>query len=158
MPETNYCPCGSLKDYFLCCELIISSQQNTLTAEQLMRSRYSAYVKTEIDYLIDSTHISQRHLYNKENLRQWSENSDWLKLEIINTVNGNINDITGQVEFKAYYIENDQEIIHHELSEFKKENDKWYFVSGTKPTIKQKIGRNDLCLCGSGKKYKKCCL
>jgi len=27
-----------------------------------------------------------------------------------------------------------------------------------KPVVKkQKVGRNDLCPCGSGKKYKKCC-
>lgn len=157
MKDINSCPCGSLITYNLCCESVIKNQQKAITAEQLMRSRYTAYVKVEIDYLIASTHISQRYLYNKNALKQWAENSQWLKLEILRTIKGNFNDIAGQVEFKAYYIEDNLEEFHHELSDFKKENDQWYFVSGIKPVI-NKIGRNDLCFCGSGKKYKKCCL
>jgi len=95
-----------------------------------MRSRYSAYTKSEIKYLIQSTHISQRYLYNPTDLKNWADNSKWLKLEIIKTEKGNENDSKGKVEFKAYYIESGLEKIHHEISEFKKEKGLWYFVSG----------------------------
>ena len=52
--------------------------------------------------------------------------------------------------------------IKHEISEFHLIDNKWYYVDGKKPAIQEpttaKIGRNDSCPCGSGKKYKKCCL
>lgn len=163
MKENVFCPCGSQILYTECCQPIIKGLRNADTAEELMRSRYSAYVNVEIDYLINSTHITQRHLYTEENLREWAENSKWLKLEIINTKDGNKNNSTGYVEFKAYYLEDNQEKVHHELSLFKKENGIWFFVNGSKPMEKTekeksvKVGRNDPCPCGSGKKYKKCC-
>ena len=49
------CPCGSELSYAECCEPVIKGEKAAETAEQLMRSRYSAYVKTEIDYLLDLT-------------------------------------------------------------------------------------------------------
>ncbi len=159
----NICPCGSDKDYENCCQPIINGLRIAETAEKLMRSRYSAYVKFEIDYILKSTHISQKHLYSIEDIREWAKNSQWKKLEIISTKNGSSKEIIGEVEFKAYYIENNQDKIHHELSLFKKEDGIWYFVSGQNPKsiltqpITKKIGRNDPCSCGSGKKYKKCC-
>lgn len=155
------CPCGSGLLYSECCELFISGIKTPLTAEKLMRSRYSAYAKTEIEYLINTTHQEQMHLYNPQTLQKWSENSLWLKLEIINTKDGGINDSSGQVEFIAHYIEDGIKKTHHELSYFKKENGKWYFVKGENPKnsliVKAKIGRNEPCHCGSGKKFKKCC-
>jgi SEC-C motif-containing protein len=53
--------------------------------------------------------------------------------------------------------------VHHERSQFRKVDGRWYFVSGQKisaPPLKrdaEKVGRNDPCPCGSGKKFKKCC-
>ena len=46
---------------------------------------------------------------------------------------------------------------------FRKEGDEWFYVEGNvyakQPVRREtpKIGRNDPCPCGSGKKYKKCC-
>lgn len=154
------CPCGSSLAYINCCEPIIKSNKIAKTAEELMRSRYSAYTKAEIDYLLNSTYTSQRHLYTQKSLRDWAEKSQWLKLEIVSTIKGQKHDNSGLVEFKAYYHENGIAKIHHELSTFIKKDGYWYFESGIQPEEKKikKIGRNDTCLCGSGKKYKKCCL
>ena len=54
-------------------------------------------------------------------------------------------------------------MVHHELAEFRKSGDTWYFFDGkmvgpgqfTRET--PKVGRNDPCPCGSGRKFKKCC-
>lgn len=155
---SNICPCGSNKTYENCCEPFIKGLSLPPTPEKLMRSRYAAYVKAEINYLIETTYPLKRHLYNQKDILDWSTTSTWKKLEIISTKDGNENDITGKVEFKAYYIQNSKDEIHHELSSFIKEKGKWYFEQGIKPlTINRQIGKNEFCPCGSGKKYKKCC-
>lgn len=160
MSEEN-CPCGSNKIFADCCEPFIKETRLPETAEQLMRSRYSAYDKKGVDYLFNTTYPEYQKYYDKKSIRQWAENTKWQKLEVIRTVKGQKTDITGQVEFKAYYSENGIGKVHHELSEFKKENNKWFFQFGREPKINQnkaeKIGRNEPCTCGSGKKYKKCC-
>lgn len=161
--NNSLCFCGSHKPYKRCCELIIKDIKLAETSEELMRSRYSAYCKHEIDYLINSTHISQRHLYSYLDLKNWADRTQWQKLEIIKTKDGLKTNLSGEVEFKAYYIEDCIQKTHHELSFFKKEEGIWYFVSGKDPKSIQvpknseKIGRNDPCYCGSNKKYKKCC-
>ncbi|MBC7473822.1 MAG: YchJ family protein [Candidatus Sericytochromatia bacterium] len=161
MIDNQLCPCGTKLFYSECCEPIIKNIKKPLTAEKLMRSRYSAYAKTEILYLLETTHYLQRHLYNQDGMRKWSENSEWQNLEIIATKDGNENDLIGEVEFIAHYLENGEKKSHHELSFFKKEDDKWYFDYGITPNLDKKeiikLGRNEPCFCGSDKKFKKCC-
>ena len=59
------CPCGSGKDYVQCCSPYIQGTQVAPTAEALMRSRYSAYATSEIDYIYKPTHPSQRSKFNR---------------------------------------------------------------------------------------------
>jgi SEC-C motif domain protein len=157
------CPCGSNITYEECCRPIITGERKAATAEQLMRSRYSAYVKNELDYILTSLHPESRSDYDEKSTRAWAENTQWHKIDILQTAGGGPEDVEGEVEFIASYSENGVEKEHHELSSFKKEDGTWYFVSGKIAPIKQfirstpKTGRNDPCLCGSGKKYKKCC-
>jgi SEC-C motif-containing protein len=160
MINRELCPCGSVSLYALCCGPLISGEQEAQTAEQLMRSRYSAYTKAEVDYIIATTHPDYREDYNPQSIRQWAETSEWQKLEIIRTEKGGESDNEGWVEFIAYYSEKKTDKQHHELSYFKKTDGSWYFFSGTTPVKPQittlKAGRNEPCPCGSGKKYKKC--
>lgn len=96
-----------------------------------MRSRYSAYVVVDVEYLLRSTHPSTRKYYNAESIRQWAETSKWQKLEIEAVVGGGAKDKQGIVEFKGYYLDMNQNLqIHHERSNFLKELGKWFFVSG----------------------------
>ena len=163
MPEDNTCPCCSGKSYAECCEKIIRGEKKAATPEELMRARYSAYAKGEIDFIIDSTHSSQRDSSDREELRKWSLNSEWLGLEILNTEKGGPEDNEGFVEFIATYSDRSVKMEHHEYSEFRRENGDWYFydgkIVGQKPFVRTepKVGRNDPCPCGSGKKFKKCC-
>jgi SEC-C motif-containing protein len=133
------------------------------TAEELMRSRYTAHAKTEVDYVYETTHSSQRKKVNREQVAAWSKNSEWLGLEIDETEGGGPDDDAGSVTFTARYREKGKKVEHREVAEFKKEDGRWYFVDGRAPKAVQvirqgpKIGRNDPCTCGSGKKFKKCC-
>ncbi|HEY5973710.1 MAG TPA: YchJ family protein [Geobacteraceae bacterium] len=154
------CPCGSGEPYGDCCEPLISGVRLATTPEQLMRSRYSAYVKTAIDYLYETTHPAHRTGYDHEGTRQWAESAQWLGLEVVRSEDGPAKGV-GQVEFVARYLENDQEQRHHEVGQFKQEDGAWYFTEGKmvrpQPLRVAKIGRNEPCPCGSGAKYKKCC-
>lgn len=155
------CPCGTGLAYAECCEPIIKGQRPAETAEALMRSRYSAYVKVETDYIFESTHPKHREGYDHIGTKEWAEKAEWHGLEIVSTRGGGESDTMGEVEFVARYSEKGQLKVHHELGEFKKEQDTWFFTDGKaiaqKPIISNKIGRNDPCSCGSGQKYKKCC-
>lgn len=158
--SVDKCPCGSGASYAECCEPLIRGSRTPATAENLMRSRYSAYVKAEIDYLYNTTHPDHRKGYDHEGTRQWAESSAWEGLEIV-SARGGENDATGEVEFIATYREGETVHNHHELGKFGKVDDRWVFIDGKmvgpKPIISNKVGRNEPCPCGSGSKYKKCC-
>ncbi len=156
------CPCGSGKTFALCCEPYLTGNKQAPTAEAQMRARYSAYTTANMAY-IESTHSPKtRDSLDIDSSREWAEESDWLGLEIVQTENGGKSDNDGTVEFIARYRQNGEEHTHHEVSSFVKEMGRWYFLDGAPPrktVVREspKVGRNDPCPCGSGKKYKKCC-
>ncbi|WP_418964511.1 YchJ family protein [Cetobacterium sp.] len=134
---------------------------NFKTAEELMRARYSAFEKGDIEFIVETHHPETKENMDIEETRKWALNSEWLGLEIVSTENGTENDSEGIVEFKAFYKENGKEIVHHEKSRFVKVDNQWLYygwlpLQGT-IVKEERIGRNDPCTCGSGKKYKKCC-
>jgi SEC-C motif-containing protein len=157
----NNCPCGSGRDYAACCQPIITGKAPAATAEQLMRARYCAHVKVEVDFLYASTHPDHRQGYDHKSTRSWAEQSQWLGLEIVDTAQGGPEDEQGEVEFIARFRDKDGIHSHHERGQFVRHNGQWLFTDGTMvkspPRSVAKIGRNDPCSCGSGKKYKKCC-
>ncbi len=125
------CYCCSGKLFSTCCEPFIAGIHKPGTAEELMRSRYSAYATVAVEYIMQTTHISERARYNRKSIKEWAESSVWEKLEIISATQGRPEDTTGFVEFKAFYKDKAQKPhVHHEYSTFKKENDSWFFVSG----------------------------
>lgn len=170
------CACGTGKTYEDCCGLFISGKVRPSTAEALMRSRYTAFAKAEIDYLKSTLAPESGNDFDAKATKQWATKSEWKGLKILSTKKGGPSDDTGVVEFIATYRQNGVTLDHHEVSEFRKENGKWLFVNGESHTHKEgedhdhhhkapqvtvlrdapKIGRNDPCTCGSGKKYKKC--
>jgi len=160
MNETKNCPCGSGVEYADCCEPYITGAKNAPTAEALMRSRYSAYVKHAIDYIIGT--CIEGDSMSREGITDWSEKSNWLGLKIISVKNGGTDDSKGIVVFEATYERKGLKNIHSEIAKFAKQEDRWFFVDGKiapKPIVRmnEKTGRNEPCFCGSGKKYKYCC-
>ncbi|MFA8343305.1 MAG: YchJ family protein [Rhodothermaceae bacterium] len=157
------CPCGSRIDFEECCEKIFMGDAKAATAEALMRSRYTAYVEHNYRYLLESLHPDHRKDYDEEATKQWAESSEWTGLEIVSTEKGQENDTTGEVEFIANFRIKEHDLTHHEVAKFEKIDGDWYFVEGEDvkpaPVINDepKVGRNEPCPCGSGKKFKKCC-
>lgn len=156
----NRCPCGSNNAYLSCCGIYIEQHHLPTTPEQLMRSRYSAYTLANIDYIMKTMQGPAAQNFDPLSAKQWAEQAQWLKLEVLNAHIDSRDSTKGFVEFKAYYFINNLQQCLHEVSEFHLQNGQWYYVDGK--TTKQKtqltkINRNDPCICGSGKKYKKCC-
>ena len=118
------CYCTSNKLFENCCEPFLNKTIFPQIPEQLMRSRYSAYAIHNADYLIETTHVSERKNYSKAEILHWSKSNTWIKLEILEA-HDNI------VEFKAFYLDEKlQPKIHHEKSTFKQENGIWFYVDG----------------------------
>lgn len=164
MSETkDLCPCCSGKTYGECCEPIIKGTKKAPTAESLMRARYSAYEKQEIDFIINSCEDSKDiGEIDRRATEDWSKNSTWHGLKILRTEKGTEDDDEGIVEFEATYTKKQIRDVHHEIAYFKKINGEWLYSVGqlkTTTVVREgaKIGRNEPCPCGSGKKYKKCC-
>ena len=123
------CPCNPKKNYDDCCKKAHQNIKTVLTAEALMRSRYSAFVLAKIDYLQKSHHSNTRPSnQEKEEILQWAKSVNWLKLEVLNTVKGSKTDSIGTVEFKAYFMENGKIDVIHENSSFCKENKHWVYL------------------------------
>lgn len=163
MKNEENCPCNSGKTFGECCGPIIAGTAKAETAEQLMRARYSAYVSGDILFLKNSAILAVQKDFDEAAAKTWSQCSRWHGLEIVRTEGGQAGDKTGVVEFRALYSTNEEFCNHHEVSTFVKEGGDWKFEDGElvgEAPIKReepKIGRNDPCPCGSGKKYKKCC-
>ncbi len=103
---TNSCPCGSGKVYAECCGPLHSGEARASTAEQLMRSRFSAYALSNAAYLL------------------------WTRLEILGATDGGPFHTAGTVEFRAYYRERGgAEQFMQENSTFAREDGAWAYVS-----------------------------
>ncbi len=161
--STKSCPCGSGAPFSGCCEPVLEGRAKAERAEQMMRARYSAFATGAVDFLFTSHHSSTRRALKRRDLETWSRGSKWLGLEILGTEAGGPDDDKGTVSFRARYESAGKLTIHEERSEFAREEGEWRFVDGApiphEPVRREapKVGRNEPCPCGSGKKYKKCC-
>jgi len=151
--KINKCHCGSEQAFSECCEPILNQQQLAHSAEQLMRSRFSAFKLQHNQWLAQSWDDSTKPAnVNFEN------GLTWLDLNILNTSTEDGRHST--VEFEARYIKTGKVDAIHENSRFIQRDNHWFYVDGDylKTTFKPfKLGRNELCLCGSKLKYKNCC-
>ncbi len=146
------CRCGSGLPYEVCCGRYIEGSEKPTAALDLMKSRYSAYALGKGAYLVRTTVKENRYEADAALIDEFSQNSEWLKLEI---VQDSEDDTNAMVEFKAYYRDDDAIKLHHEKSTFVKEEGDWMYEAGL--LFKTVIGRNEPCPCGSGKKFKRCC-
>ena len=127
-----------------------------------MRSRYTAFALGEIDYLVDTLSPDIRGDFDPIEAGTTAGQAKWLGLEVRAVTDGGEDDDSGTVEFVARFSLAGQARVHHELAQFRREEGSWMCSGGTmdpkgQPRKVVKIGRNEPCPCGSGKKYKKCC-
>lgn len=152
------CPCGSGNYFNDCCESIIAGA-TAATPEILMRSRYTAFVQKQLNYLEQTNAPEIREDFNRAEAERAAAEIEWRGLNILHTTEKGD---TGTVEFVINFQRNGKELTQYELATFRRENGLWFYekgiVSKHPPTRHSlKIGRNDPCTCGSNKKYKKCC-
>ncbi len=123
------CPCGSTKIYEKCCGPYHAGEATPDTAENLMRSRYCAFLKKEYSYLEETLDPQTALSFDNEGNKAWAESVQLSRLEILRAEeSGN----KATVEFKAYYKNrsDDSEHVHHEVSKFRKQGGIWYFRQG----------------------------
>lgn len=157
------CPCGSGLGLAVCCAPLIEGRAAASTAEALMRSRYVAFTRHAVDYLLRTLTRAQRPHQDEKALRRWSEAANWIGLEILERTGGQAGDDAGEVEFVAHYRIDGQPRRHHERSRFRRVDGVWLYDGGRdmdapRPVRREsRVGRNHPCPCGSGLKFKKCC-
>lgn len=174
---TQHCHCGSGITFQQCCEPLLSGMQNADSAERLMRSRYSGFATNAFDYLIRTHHASKRQPEEHAQLQAQAKSLRWLALNICDTKDGRTGQTSGEVEFKAFFRigGGTDSTIHclHERSLFLyekiyeqtgeqmhgslREKGQWFYVDAIFCNdLRVNLGRNDLCFCGGGRKFKQC--
>jgi SEC-C motif domain protein len=156
------CVCGLGESTETCCLPIISGKVVAKTPEAVMRSRYAAYVLGEVDYILGSVHPDSPGEADRKTTEAWSKAAKWTGLEVLGAEGGADGENEGFVEFKAKFELQGVPQVHHERARFRRQGSKWYYLDGQEfgPAPQRRseprVGRNDPCPCGSGKKYKKC--
>ena len=134
-PEPAACPCGG-GAYGSCCGPLIAGEQLAVTAEQLMRSRYSDFAlgvsdPEAIDYLL-RTHpeTGQTAAARRKALKDSCRNIQWLSLKVLDCQNGGPLDQQGTVTFEARWRDHDRrEGVLRECSRFGRgESGKWLYL------------------------------
>ncbi len=172
------CPCGSGKDLDVCCGPYISDAAKPPTAEALMRSRYTAFSQGAYDYIGKTFALPSQAEAHAKGAQDWASSGTFKRLKVVSTTQGGEGDRRGLVEFVATYTQGGETWDHHEESRFERNaTGHWAYAGGdghrhregeahhhhhnhggeTVRRDEPKIGRNDPCPCGSGKKFKKCC-
>lgn len=175
-PLDKACPCGSQRPLRECCHPIHENACLAEHPEQLMRARYSAHVLGLVDFVVATYHPSCEAEQHREAIAE-SVNTTWLGLDVLHSEIADSGE--GFVEFQAFYRDGQDEYCLHERSRFLREDvqsasnmsqQQWFYIDGdypqqhepaiepkAAPVVSDKVGRNDPCPCGSGKKFKKCC-
>ena len=125
MSDALRCPCLSGLTFDDCCGRFHSGAAHAPTAEQLMRSRYSAFARGERDYLLRTWHPSTR----PKDLTL-DEDTRWYRLDILATSAGTPFDTSGTVEFEAFRKGPGGSGSQHEVSSFVREGGQWFYVDG----------------------------
>jgi SEC-C motif-containing protein len=127
MPEkplsTCNCVCLSGLSYAECCARFHAGQAEAATAEQLMRSRYSAFALLNAGYLLKTWHPDTAPAD-----LELDPAMEWRRLDILSTNRGGPLDAAGTVEFKAHFRHDGERGVQHETSRFVRENRRWYYV------------------------------
>jgi SEC-C motif-containing protein len=155
------CPCGLPASFEDCCGRFVGGHALPSTAEQLMRSRYTAFATGAIDYLMETHDPRTVDTADPERLTRWSKSSTWLGLRVMTVEGGSADHEHGTVAFAARFFDGKNH-EHRERSAFRKHDGRWFYVGGSPlddegTRQSEKVARNSPCSCGSGKKYKRCC-
>ena len=152
MLAISSCPCNPNHAYQNCCARYHIGA-TAPTAQTLMRARYSAFAKHNLEFIQATTLPAQQALLDMQAISQWSQNSQWLGLEVIAEYMHH-DQRHATVEFVAHWQDAHGRHQHQETSVFIKPHNGWYFYD---PNVPLHAERNAPCPCGSTVKFKKCC-
>ena len=119
------CPCGSGAGYHICCGPLHHGERHARTAEELMRSRYSAYARGEADYLFRTWHPRTRPVDISID-----SGVTWTSLDLLGSDGGGEKDDRGIVEFAAHYRSAGRSEVLRERSRFERRARRWVYVDG----------------------------
>jgi len=148
MSSADGCPCGSGHSLTDCCGRYHGGEAAP-TPEALMRSRYSAFAQGLTDYLLTTWHGSTRPASLAPDA-----STTWVRLEVLGSDAAGDH---GRVHFRATFREGRRWAVLEDESRFVREAGRWYYLDGDPGVSRLKPGRNALCPCGSGRKFKGCC-
>ena len=155
------CPCGSTLLFNDCCQPLITHKQAAISAEQLMRSRFSAYAIKNGQYIFDTYGASPQLKQSVHEIQSWADECVWLALKIHHVTENT-------VEFSAFYVIDNTLCELREKSNFALEESLWRYIDGdiSQHNEIKNIKRNEVCPCNNyvqawsgkkGKKFKHCC-
>lgn len=152
------CPCCSGQKYSDCCKPFLTGQSNPVTPIELMRSRYTAFSLLETEYLIQ-TLAPEKIIQSggqdqlRRELLSTMGQTKWLGLKVVAEKMDDTDN--GTVQFIAYYDQGPKFGQLHERSRFVRQDGRWVYVDGEMLPA-EPLSRNQPCVCGSGKKFKRC--
>ena len=175
-----FCPCGSNNQFKSCCLKIIKGHSQAQSPEQLMRSRFSAYVTNDAQYIYASYSQQSQLSQSVSDIKDWAGTCKFIELTIdhVSPFSEYFSDessVIPTVQFTAYYLIANNLYQMSEKSRFIKEplsklnnaidDTHWVYLDGDvyQHTQVGIIKRNDLCPCAINKakevkqKFKKCC-
>ncbi|MGY2064150.1 YchJ family protein [Blastococcus sp. SYSU DS0619] len=117
------CPCGTGLPYAECCGPRHDGSAPAATAEQLMRSRYSAFAVGDAAYLLASWHSTTR-----PSSVELDPTVRWTGLDVLGTTGGGLLAAEGTVEFRAWYVAAGERGSQHEVSRFAREGGAWRYL------------------------------
>jgi SEC-C motif-containing protein len=154
-----------------CCQPCHQGTQPALSAEQLMRSRFSAYVLRLIPYIADTYYQAMQSPGATAEIAEFANHARFLALKVFTSgatpaiplqtfapLPGTATELEkGYVHFQVWFLVADKLHLLEEHSRFVIEHGQWKYVDGVLlPHPINKVGRNDPCPCGSGHKFKAC--
>ncbi len=147
------CCCQSGKALRDCCGPLLSGEAAAKSPVALMRSRYSAFFHKDIDYLVLTLDPEKRVAGDRNSLAHTMASTQWLGLRIIDaSLSGQDR---GMVEFAAFFEQGGEFGQLHERSFFIRKENRWFYLEG-EILAPVALGRNQACVCQSGKKFKRC--
>ena len=159
LTSASPCPCGSGQLFGQCCEPVLLQQRPAADAEYLMRSRFTAHVVGDDQHL----HRTYLETASKPFVAEAADMAvvHWTRLVIHAHEVGSRPEMAW-VDFSAFYQDGGNELALHEKAEFRHISGQWFYARsvriGPAPVkAAPKVGRNEPCSCGSGKKFKHCC-
>ncbi|EFO32705.1 conserved hypothetical protein [Roseibium sp. TrichSKD4] len=126
--SSSPCPCKSGLPFGACCEPFLTGSAMPQTAEQLMRSRYSAFAKGKISYLKETLWPKFQPEFDFATTAKWAADNHWTGLSVMKCERGEPTDRDGTVLFEAKYLAGGALKTHRELSHFRKKSGRWYYV------------------------------